>query len=79
VTDDDYESFAKRMADSKLVLTTGPHPRKPGKLIAVLSRGSPQRGDDDVMVLSVEVVDDMQAAFVWANKAIQSEPWETRQ
>lgn len=50
-----------------------------GGYIAVISDGSPQRGDIHVTVLSVERCRNPKAAKRWYRDQMQTRPWETRQ
>ena len=56
------------MAESQIYLSVGPDSMRPGKLIAVLSYGSPQIGDTNITVLSVEIVDSQEEAVAWQEK-----------
>lgn len=46
--------------------------------IAVISYGSPQLGDKDITVLSVEKVNNMKEAKKWFKKMKIEQPWECR-
>lgn len=50
-----------------------------GRLLALCSDGSPQRGHDDAIILSVEVVENEAAADAWFMRMQLERPWETRQ
>ena len=60
--------------DEDVYLTVGLKKRQPQNdgYMAVISRGSPQRG----AVLSVHLVEDMKAARVWFKQQCVDRPWE---
>lgn len=64
------------MARDTLYLTVGP---KDGRLLAVITRGCVQRGDQDVDVLSLDLFDTQAQAQGWFKKMKSERPWETRQ
>lgn len=64
------------MAEHQYYLTTGPDGQ--GRLLAVCSRGSPQKGDRDVIVLDVEIVRDEAEARAWFERVLIERPWEAR-
>ena len=66
------------MAQHKIYMTVGKNPRGEG-LVAVLTQGSPQRGDEHITVLTVTVVSSNAEAHVWYEKMLREKPWETRQ
>lgn len=47
--------------------------------LAVISDGSPQRGDENVEVLDVELCSSVAGAKEWFERAKIMKPWETRQ
>lgn len=55
-------------------LTTAPHPRMKGKIVAVISDGHIQRGQD-TKVLDIAVVETVEQARAWYKKAIATESW----
>lgn len=57
-------------------LTTGRDSQ--GRLIAICSLGSPQRGDRNVTVLDVEIVRDQAEARAWFERVLVERPWEAR-
>lgn len=61
------------MADNRnYYVTADRHPRIPGKCFAVVSLGSPQRGDKVVTVLSVSPLFDSQGdAHMWGRAEVQ--------
>lgn len=56
-------------------LTTAPAKNHPGKLVAILSDGSPQKGHADACILIADVVDDEEAAKRWGERMKIEEPW----
>lgn len=50
-----------------------------GRLIAVISLGSPQKGDKDIVVCSVNTVSTQEEAVDWYRRMLVERPWETRQ
>lgn len=59
-----------------MYLTVGNDPN--GRLIAIISLGQPQFGDDHCTVLSLEVVKNMKEAKRWYKRMKVERPWETR-
>lgn len=70
------------MASDKYYLTTDPveegHPRH-GELLAVISLGHPQLGDEEIMVCTVKIVKDRAAADAWYAQQMVEKPWRQRQ
>lgn len=56
-------------------LTTAPNPNGPG-VMAVISLGSPQYGDTNVVVCSVTVRKSIRAANNWFKKQMKTRPWD---
>jgi hypothetical protein len=69
------------MAENKMYLTVDREKRKPQNdgYVAVISMGSPQLGDENVVILDVEIVKNMKEAKAWYKRMIVEKPWETRQ
>lgn len=67
------------MSEHKYYLSTGPHPRNPHKLIAVISLGQPQYGDKKVLVCTVTTTTTQAEAEKWFKEQLAIRPWETRQ
>ena len=59
-----------------IVLTVGRD--KKGGLLAIISDGSPQLGDEEVTILSVKVVKNKKAAREWFKRMTVERPWEER-
>lgn len=59
-----------------LYLTVGPGDRN--DLIAICSDGTPQRGHEDVTVLTLGRVKSMKEARAWFARVKKERPWETR-
>ena len=55
-------------------LTYGKHAS--GKLLAVISDGSPQHGHEDVTVLTVKLVDSPADAKRWFKEMKRERPWD---
>lgn len=66
------------MAEDRHYLTVGPDPKGRG-LLAIISEGSPQRGDKNVTVCTLELVKNMKQAKKWFRQMMAERPWETRQ
>lgn len=66
------------MAEDRHYMSVGPDSKGRG-LLAVISRGSPQKGDTDVLVCDVKVVVDMEEARAWYHQMMIERPWEQRQ
>ncbi len=68
------------MAEHHVYLTVAREKRQPQNdgYVAVISMGSPQFGDKDTQVLSVEIVPNMKAAKAWFKKMKLERPWEVR-
>lgn len=68
------------MAEDHIYLTVDRQKRQPQNdgYIAVISQGSPQRGDEHCTVLTVEVVKNMKAAKAWYRRMKIERPWEPR-
>lgn len=68
------------MAEDKIYLTVAREKRKPQNdgYIATISQGQPQLGDENVTVLSVEVVKNMKAAKAWFKRMKIEQPWIKR-
>jgi hypothetical protein len=60
----------------KLVLTWGP--TRDGRMIGVISDGSPQLGDDGVTCLAVELCPTQRDAEAWFERMKVERPWEAR-
>lgn len=65
------------MTETDVYLTVGDDPKGRG-LLAIVSRGHPQRGDAKCTVLTVEVVKNMKAAKAWFRRVKIEQPWELR-
>jgi hypothetical protein len=50
-----------------------------GRLLAICTDGTPQRGHASVTILSVEVVADLSEATDWFACVKRKRPWEARQ
>lgn len=61
------------MSEDKIYLTTGPDPKGRG-LLAIMSLGSPQLGDKTT-VLTLEIVEDQDAAHEWFARMKVQRPW----
>lgn len=69
------------MASNQIYLTTGPCPRQPDKLLAVVSKGSPQRGDKDVEILTLETFakgTEYAKIKAWYDRVVVEQPWQKR-
>jgi hypothetical protein len=65
---------------SRYYLTVGREKHaESGKYLAVLSFGQPQTGDENITVLSIELVRNYKEAKQWAKRMEVERPWETRQ
>lgn len=70
------------MAEDRIYLTTAPAPRQPEKVLAIITIGSPQKGDKDIQVLTLETFPkevpyaDIQT---WFERMMVEQPWNTRQ
>lgn len=60
----------------KYYLTTNPHPRIAGKLLAIITQGHPQAGDKEVKVCSVNAVGSLEEASNWYDSEMRYKPWE---
>jgi hypothetical protein len=56
-------------------LTCGPNPKGRG-ILAIISKGSPQRGDQDVVICDLEICKNMKAAKKWYARQMKTRPWE---
>lgn len=56
-------------------LTCGDDPKGRG-ILAIISRGSPQRGDKEVTVCDIEVCKNMKAAKKWYRRQMKTRSWE---
>ena len=56
-------------------LTCGPNPKGKG-ILAIISKGSPQRGDMQITVCDLEICENMKAAKKWYKRQMKSRPWE---
>lgn len=65
------------MAEDTIYLTVGDNPKGIG-LLAIISRGQPQLGDDHCTLLTLEVVKNMKAAKAWYRRMKIERPWEAR-
>lgn len=61
-------------------LTVGKEKRQPENdgYIAVISSGHFRRGDEQTILLDVEIVQNMKEAKKWFKRAIIERPWEPR-
>lgn len=68
------------MTENKIYLSVDRKKRQPQNdgYVAILSYGSPQLGDKNVTILTVEVVHNMKAAKCWYKQMLIERPWETR-
>lgn len=68
------------MAEDKIYLTVATEKRQPQDdgYIAVISQGSPQKGDGMTVILDVELVANLDEAEQWFEKMLVERPWETR-
>jgi hypothetical protein len=55
-------------------LTCGPDPKGRG-ILAIISLGSPQRGDKEVTVCDMEICPSMKAARKWYKRQMKARPW----
>lgn len=65
------------MAESEIYLTVDKNPKGDG-LLAIMSEGQPQMGDEKCTVLTLEVVKDMEEARTWFERMKVERPWEER-
>lgn len=65
------------MAENEIYLTVGKNPKGDG-LLAIMSEGQPQMGDEKCTVLTLEVVKDMEEARTWFERMKVERPWEER-
>lgn len=65
------------MAEDTIYLTVAPNPKGPG-VLAVMSLGSPQKDDQNITVLTLEVLDDAAAARDWFERMKVEQPWIKR-
>ena len=63
------------MAEDHIYLTVDTDPKGRG-LLAIMTQGSPQFGDKEVIVLTLEVVPDMDAANKWYDQMLIERPWQ---
>jgi hypothetical protein len=56
-------------------LTCGDNPKGRG-ILAIISLGSPQRGDAEVTVCDLEICKNMKAAKKWYRRQMKTKPWE---
>lgn len=68
------------MAQDRIYLTVDREKRKPQNdgYIAVISQGQPQFGDEEVTILTVEVVKNMKEAKAWYKRMKLERPWVRR-
>ena len=64
------------MAQDRIYLTVGPAPD--GDLLAIISQGTPQRGDETCTVLEIKSVVSSSEAKTWFNRMLVEHPWEVR-
>lgn len=64
------------MAEHKIYFTHGQ--LDDGRWSGVVSRGSPQRGDEKVEVLTVEALPTEYEIKEWGERALKEHPWEPR-
>jgi len=62
------------MSRDYIYLTTGKDPNGRG-LIAIMSCGSPQAGDAETHILTLEIVPDLAAAKAWFERMLIEQPW----
>lgn len=69
------------MSADQLYLTVAQEKRQPQNdgYIAVITQGNYQAGDDPVIVLTLEIVQNMKDAKAWFRRMQVERPWETRQ
>lgn len=65
------------MAEDQIYLTVDTNPNGPG-LVAVMTQGQPQLGDEHCVVLSLELVKNMKEAKIWFRRMKVERPWELR-
>lgn len=63
--------------ESSIYLTVGQDEK--GKMLAIISQGQPQLGDQNVIILDVKRVKNMKEARAWYRQMRIERPWETRQ
>lgn len=56
-------------------LTCGDDPHGRG-ILAIISLGSPQRGDKEVTLCDLEVCKNMKAAKKWYRRQMETKPWQ---
>ena len=64
------------MAEHEIYFTYGQ--LDDGRYCGVVSRGSPQRGDGKVEVLTVEALPTEHEIVEWGHRALKEHPWEPR-
>lgn len=68
------------MAEDQIYLTVGSDPKDETQLLAVMSLGSPQMGDKNVEILTLETFDDGPEAKnkinKWFERMLMVRPWE---
>lgn len=68
------------MAEDQMYLTVARKKRQPQNdgYIAIISRGQPQLGDEEITVLTLEVVKNMKEAELWYRRMKIEQPWVRR-
>jgi len=64
------------MAQDRLYLTVAP--RSDGGLLAIISQGTPQRGDKTCTVLKITSIATKEEAEAWFDRMLIERPWEAR-
>lgn len=65
------------MAEDTIYLTVGDDHKGNG-MIAIITQGHPQLGDQKVTILSLTRVSSNEEAEAWYQKEMTEKPWETR-
>lgn len=68
------------MTEARIYLTIDRKKRQPENdgYVAIISQGSPQLGDQETIVLDVEIVKNMKEAKAWFKRMKVEQPWIKR-
>lgn len=81
-TTSDEEEYKMETIDGPIVLRHGLYltwgPARDGRMFAIATDGSPQRGHKEVVVLSLAPAETLKQAQEWFKTVSEERPWEAR-
>lgn len=68
------------MAEDEIYMTISTKRRQPQNdgYVAILTKGQPQLGDKEIVVLTMTILEHLKDAKKWHDQMLKERPWEVR-